>query len=228
MKSERDQWIAIKRSLNSYDVDESWEQGFELFRKRILKKFIEPIDAIIELKNHHGEGFAIVTIQCALIETFSAFKYGKIYNHRYHEGVDPGYQYNDSREIFVKFLRNENIFEGHFWIFEAGGKVPDKPFSANDFYSNVRCALMHEGKTRKNWTINVKPRSLPVGVFLSESRGKKKIYRTVLQRSLKKYLNDYIDELRIEGNSELRKYFAREMDHLYQLKKNNLGWWNGD
>ena len=59
-KSERDQWIRIKKNITSYTVDQYWEQAFKLFKNRITKKFFDPIDRIIELKNHAGEGFAIV------------------------------------------------------------------------------------------------------------------------------------------------------------------------
>jgi hypothetical protein len=224
--SERDQWINIKNNFKSYAVDEFWEQGFRLFRNRINNKFIAPLDKIIELKNHVGEGFAILIVQCALIETFAAFKYGKVFNPRYNEENDPTYQYRDSRKIFTDFLHEEKIFENHFFVMENDSKIMDKPFVADDFYSNVRCALVHEGRTRKKWTINVKPKKISDSIFIKEIGGKHKIYRTFLQRSLKQYLNDYLNDLHKNHNEELRKFFGRKMDHIYHLKKNNLNWWN--
>lgn len=227
-KSERDQWIKIKRNINSYAAGDAWEQAFKLFEKRIYKKFIDPLDKIIELKNNAGEGFAILIIQCALIETFASFKYGKVFNHRYDEANDPSYQYKDSRKIFVDFLHDEKIFKNHFFVMHDGTKILDKPFNAADFYSNVRCALVHEGKTRKKWTINVRPKTtVSDSVFIKEIGGKYKIYRTFLQKALKQYVDDYLNELRQEDNENSRKYFGRKMDHIYELKRNNnLNWWN--
>ncbi len=225
-KSERDQWIDIKRNINTFAVNNAWEQAFCLFRKRIHDKFIKPIDNIIQLKSNSGEGFTVITILCVLIETFASFKYGKVFNHRYNDQKDPLYQYKDSRMIFVDFLHDENIFENHFYIFENGDKIFDKPFSADDFYSNVRCALVHEGRTRKKWTINVRPKNISDNIFIKEIGGKYKIFRTVMHISLKKYVDDYLNELRKPDNDNGRKYFGRKMDHVYELKKNNLNWWN--
>ena len=53
-KSERDQWIEIKRKITSYNANIYLEQGFELFKRGIDKKLIGPIDSIIKLRNHHG------------------------------------------------------------------------------------------------------------------------------------------------------------------------------
>ena len=223
--SERDQWIKIKRNIKSYSLNKFWELGFELFRTRINNKFIDPLDKIIHLRNQTGEGFAIVIVQCALIETFASFRYGKVFNPRYNEENDPTYQYRDSRKIFTDFLHDEKIFQNHFFVMEHGSKIMDKPFVADDFYSNVRCALVHEGRTRKKWTINVKPRNASDNVFIKNTSGKYKIYRTFLQKSLKKYLHGYITDLRKKQNDELRKFFGRKMDHIYHLKQNNIGWW---
>ena len=225
-KSERDQWISIKKNIHTYAVNDAWEQAFDLFRRRIDRKFIIPLDNIINLKVNSGEGFVIITIQCALIETFASFKYGKVFNHRYNELNDPSHQYNDSRQIFIDFLHDENIFKNHFFVVENGNKVVDKPFSANDFYSNVRCALVHEGRTRKKWTINVRPKNVSNNCFIKKVGGKYKIYRTFMHKALKKYVDDYINDLRKQANEEGRKYFGRKMDHIYELKKNNLDWWN--
>lgn len=225
-KSERDQWINIKLNINSYGVDDAWEQAFELFKKRIYNKFIDPLDKIIELKKNAGEGFAILIVQCALIETFASFKYGKVFNHRYNEANDPNYQYKDSREIFVNFLHDEKIFENHFFVMQNSTKTVDKPFSADDFYSNVRCALVHEGRTRRKWTINVKPKTMSDSAFIKEGSGKYKIYRNSMQEALKQYFNDYLTELRQEHNENARKFFGRKMDHVYELRRSKLNWWN--
>lgn len=223
--SERDQWISIKRNITSFAVDEYWQQASELFRTRIYNKFLTPIDNIIMMKTSSGEGFAIVALQCSLIETFASFKFGKVFNPRYNEHNDPGYQYKDSRKIFVDFLHEVQIFEDHFFVTENGQKIIDKPFSADDFYSNVRCALVHEGRTRKKWTINLRPKKESTELFIKEVRGKFRIYRTFMHKALKAYVDHYLDELCRQENELGRKYFGRKMDHIFELKKSNLNWW---
>lgn len=224
--SERDKWISIKKNFQFYTVDSNWEKAFDLFSTRLKTKYLNPIDNLLSLKNKQGEGFSIVTVQCVLIEKLAAFKSGKIFNSRYNESKDPPYQYKDSRNLFTDFLLRERIFENHFYKIVDKNKELNKPFCADDFYTNVRCALIHEGKTRKNWTINLKPRKdYNDKLFIREIGGKKKIYRTFLQIAIRKYLRDYIEELRESKNDDIRRSFARKMDNIYQLKKTSLDWW---
>ena len=103
-------------------------------------------------------------------------------------------------------------------------------FRSIKFYTEVRCGLLHEGRTKDNWTINLKPFTEPKGTFLGRDGEKLKIYRTVLLKKLENYLIIYIKELRgLKGNEEknkiLRRNFARKMDHLYEKKSKDVEWW---
>jgi len=230
---EKNDWTKIRATINQkYDYDDSWEEAIKLFENRVNRKFFDPIELIIKGKALKGEGFTIVMVQCALIEMFAAFREGKIFNHR-RSSSSPKYEYNKSQQMFTNLLRSAKIFKDNFWELTPTKKVViDKPFSAEEFYTNVRCGLMHEARTKGNWHITATPLNKSVKTekqFLILEGGKIKIYRTVLHHRLIEYLTDYLDELRKTDNDgkELRKFFARKLDNLFDYQPDSkFDWWN--
>lgn len=229
---EKSDWSKIRTTLNqSYNYDQEWEKAINLFNKRVQRKFFAPIQLIIDQKILKGEGFTIVTVQCALIEMFAAFRVGEIFNHR-KNGASPLYEYKDSQNLFTNFLHSTSIFKDHFWQLDQNSKIElDKPFIASEFYKNVRCGLMHEARTKRNWHITAAPLSVKTKTdteFLKTESGKIKIYRTVLHYRLLDYLKQYSDNLRedTKNGKLLRKYFARKLDHLFDFNPDqNFDWW---
>jgi hypothetical protein len=229
--NERTTWLKTRNRLSSYDYSDDWEKVIQLFMQRIENKFFSPIEILLKHRNGDGTGFSIVSIQCLLIELFATFRTGLIHNPRFNENSDPSYQFKDCLNVYVDFLQSEDCFKDHFFkISESGKKELDTPFKAIDFYTDVRCGLLHEGKTKKKWTINLKPKNESNDFFIKETDGKIKIYRTLLHYRLRKYLNDYVTELKdsIDDSKMLRRNFARKMDNLYGFKpnKNKFEWWN--
>ena len=226
---EIDEWKKLRNDLNSnYGHSDNWTQAVNLFEKRILSKYFLPIQSLITNLGKQGEGFPIVTIQCALIETFAAFREGLIYNHDKPEVGGLPYEYRDSGELFVRFLNTVSIFKGIFYsIDKVGNKQKNVPFSAKQFYSQVRCGLMHETRTKGKWVINATANDNPNDKKFIKQRNKGNIiYRTLFQIALLKYFENYkLDLLSTETNSnELRRLFARKLDHLYDIK-DNFDWW---
>ena len=152
---------------NNYEFTNNWELVIELFKQRIENFYFDTIKNILKPNSKKGEGFAIVTLQCALIEMLAAFKYGKIHNPEKID-TDPEYEYKDSTKYFIKFLKNESLFENHFFIVRPNGmKHGNQPYDADDFYSNVRCGLMHEARTKKDWLITAKKQPVtPNKIFI--------------------------------------------------------------
>ncbi len=233
MEDEKIAWTNVRMRLDqSYGYDEIWEEAIQIFNNRLRKKFFSPIQIIINDRSKNGEGFAIMTVQCAIIETLAAFRKGMIFNHNNRNG-NPAYEYKSSRKIFTEFLLSASIFKDHFWSLDiTGAMVPNNPFNSIDFYSDVRCALMHEARTKNNWHINLSPKktdSKNESKFIVTKNGKIKIYRTLLHYRLLNYFMEYQNELR-QNNQDgeiLRKYFARKMDSLFEVVPDvNFDWWN--
>ncbi len=227
-----DKWKELRNSLDdNYNFSEDWKEAVEIFSRRLRRYYINPIN---KLKGGFtGEGFVIVTAQCALIETLAAFKEGKVYDRNKEENE---IYYKDSRKLFVKFLTTESIFEG---IFFNNNHQPNCPHNAEQFYSKVRCGLMHEARTKDEWIIHKEeenyarknPRYKKTGKFIKENRQHKKIiFRNQLQDILEKYFEQYKSELKDsdEKYNQLRRLFGRKIDDLYDTpaEDRNLKWWN--
>jgi hypothetical protein len=202
-KKELDTWTALRSDLNNnYDYSDKWREAVNLFNHRIINKYFNPIQSLIIPKIRQGEGFPIVTIQCALIETFAAFKEGLIYNHNKPDVGGLSYEYKDSRELFVKFLNTEPLFKGIFYNTDKFGKIHNNaPFSGIHFYSQVRCGLMHEARTKGNWHINATLNDNPSDKkFIKHTKKGNVIYRTLFQIALTDYFGKYKAELLNESN----------------------------
>lgn len=228
---EKQRWSNIREKLNQfYKYDDSWEEAINIFSMRLENKFFKPLQSLIDKRTHKGEGFTIVAVQCALIEMLSAFRKGKIFNH-FKNKTSPKYEYNQSRKVFMDLLLTGHIFENHFWQFDSTGKKIDGPYNSIDFYSDVRCGLMHEARTKGKWHITTAPISIDPKVekkFIGTENGKIKIYRTILHYRLIDYKENYKNELR-QKNADgelLRKHFARKMDNLFDFTPDTaFDWW---
>jgi hypothetical protein len=210
-------WSNLRTELNnSYDFNDTWNIIIDLFKQRIDHFYFDPIEKILEPNSRKGEGFAIVTLQCALIEMLAAFKYGKIHNR---EKLEPGglkFEYKSSEKYFLKFLKSEDIFQNHFFIVKPNGQT-----HGNTPYD--------EARTKKDWRINAK-NTTPTNKFIEvDSDGVKNINRTILHQKLKSYFNDsYIISLKQENKegNKLRRFLGRKLDHLHDIYRDTtFEWW---
>jgi len=227
---DRNHWHLLRAKLrNNYDYNDNWRNVIELFRQRIENYYLAPINKIKDPGALKGEGFTILTIQCALIEMFAAFKSGKIHNHRKLAG-GPSFEYKIADDCFINFLQTETIFENHFYTMIGGQKIPNNPFSAKEFYSSVRCGLMHEARTKGSWVINAKKTYLGnERIFITQVNGTIRVDRTILNNLLNEYLQNYLAQLAVQnqnGNT-LRRLFGRKLDHFYDIlpDSQNYDWW---
>ena len=225
-----DRWKEIRVGLDEkYNSSDEWKEAVDIFSRRIRRYYLNPINKLKD--GITGEGFVIVTAQCALIETFAAFKEGKVYDRNKKESE---IYYNNSRNLFVKFLTTESIFEGVFF----NNNQTNCPHNAEQFYSKVRCGLMHEARTKDEWIIHQdeenyskkRPKYKKTGKFIKENNQHKKIiFRNQLQYALEEYFEQYKSKLKKsdEKYNKLRRLFARKLDDLYDIPEDrNLEWWN--
>ncbi len=214
-------WKKLRERLsNNFGDQKVWFSAFEIFEKRVNTRFIDPINNILDVKLNKGEGFAIVALQCILMEFFEAFYQGKIYStprseeeiqrkaKKYkinksdlNKHLQPN-EYNSSSKLFKDFLKNHKPFS------ESFGKSKYR----NGFYSKIRCGLLHEAATKGSYVINIEGNKL-----IEEVNGEIIINRTILQKDLNKYLENYKNELIL--SDKLKKAFIRKMDDLCQMKR---------
>jgi hypothetical protein len=185
-------WTDLERRLTPGRDPDLWAEAFdEFFLGRLQSRYLEPIGIVSAKGAWEGEGFTIASIQCSLIEFLAATRAGKNYRHK---NPQEPYEYNRSRDLFVEFLFQTAPFNKLF------SKV-----GAEDFYSNVRCALLHEARTRNGWII------WSSGAVAVDCKNKI-VYRDSFQALIKQYIDDYGPDL--TSKVPLQEAFIRKFHDL--------------
>lgn len=214
-------WSTLRVKLNDQiDADDNWNKAIKLIETRVKERYFDPIFKLIDQPNTPtGEGFSIVSIECILIEFLSACVDGMIYKNNFNPAIDPAYYYRASGIIFERFLNTADMFDGIFY----NNTGLSQTITSNDFYINVRCALLHEAYTRNRWKINVlktREKDKFNKEIIKINGSNKIIYRTALFYGIKDYFNIYyltsLKESSIKGQ-QLRKNLGRKLDHIAEL-----------
>lgn len=192
-------WIELKRRLSSCNDATIWHQAFEDYYKlRLDSRYFKPIKALEEMKKCDGEGFAIVTLHCSLIEFLASTLEGK--NYRYVRKGEPKlgqFEYSNVGELFQNFLTSQSPFDQMFTDEAA----------AEDFYACVRCGLLHEARTKGAWRILVDS-----SANKAIDTDKKIIYRNKMQTAFHDFVKWYGEAL--PADKKLQEAFIRKFDSL--------------
>ncbi len=185
-------WRQLSSTLVIGDATTPWDAASdEFFFQRLESRYLKPIRVLQDKGSWEGEGFRIVSIQCALLEFLAACRGGLICRHK---NPAPPHGYNLSGELFATFLSTTAPFNALF-----------KRDDAVEFYRQVRCALLHEARTKGGWIIHSSGR---VGVDCT----RKIVYRNTLQSQIIDYINDY--GLDLLNDIDLQAAFFRKFDDL--------------
>jgi len=179
-----------KLNLTDYYNDD-WNLAFDIFNKRIVERFICPVEKLIEIeKDTHAidktYGFAIMAIDCLLTETIQSF----------YEGVtDSTHQ---SKKLFEHFLMERDSFKSYFLTLA----------DADHFYYNVRCDIFHLAQT------SVDTKIWAVGDLIQKRDQFVIINRVLYHNNLKDELNIYLNKLKSRNEIVLMDNFKNKMDFI--------------
>lgn len=175
--------------LNLKDAQSpDWGVAIRIFKQRIHGRFIEPCDKLVQIETplpceRRKYGFAIMSIDCLLIETIQSFREGVV-----------GEPLDGTRDLFVRFLTQS----GHF----------NRDFDARKaamFYRDYRCHLLHSGMTRGQSLVRFD------GPLVSEEGGYLRINRRLFHERVKAAFDLYCMELEDTSNDLLRDKFRKKM-----------------
>ncbi|MBE7653926.1 hypothetical protein [Tenacibaculum finnmarkense] len=213
-------WNELEKKIKDSE-NELWGLAAHFFEERIKTRYLAPIHAIQNLNLKEGEGFAMVNLQCSLIETFECFINGWLFY------LDDNCSGCKKNKIYWKNANKEEISKSNKDIFISFfDKFKDKfdGIDGESFYSNVRCGLLHETQTKNNWVINVADEK---NKKCYEEKGEKYIiYRNNFQNRLEKLLEEYQqtlingknfrgkEEFRGISTEDLRLNFIAKMTHI--------------
>lgn len=195
-------WLGERPDLDA--APECWKSVLEnYFIARLSTRYLEPIKLLKDHLKDKGEGFAIVTLQCALIEFLQTLRDGSNFDAKLSIiGYDPKNnddKYNNaSKQIFTIFLTEQTPFKEYF----------DEEM-AEDFYKNVRCSLLHEACTTNNWRIRT---SACLKKTITKKDDKTYLQRDRFQDDLETYISQY--KIDLLSDDELKEAFIRKFNAL--------------
>ncbi len=193
----RADWQAAKASLVDGEPAK-WRGVFQdFFRTRLALRYLTPIKILQDNGTFSGEGFSIAAIQCSLIEFLESAVQGINYRCVRDPATLGQYEYSSSSKVFQTFLTSREPFCREF-----------TPVIAEDFYSGVRCGLLHEARTNGGWRIHAKG---PMDRIIDPSE--KVLFRDGFQKGLLEFIDAYGIEL--EQNVAYQQAFIRKCDDLY-------------
>lgn len=195
-----EQWLSLEEKIREdFSNKELWTEAFGVFESRLNERYLTPARIIEKNNSFSGAGFAIATILCSLIEALETFYEGVCYKHNNPNRDNYEYGIGESKRLFTNFLCTKEPFNSLFTT-----------ELADDFYSNVRCALLHEAMTRNRWVIKVDTNTL-----INNTEGKSKILnRRIFLESIKSYIQNYKEEL--FSDDARKNAFIRKMNCICQ------------
>lgn len=214
------EWKNLKRILKP-NIDENWDVAFDFFERRINTRYINPIEAIQLMGLNEGEGFAIVNLQCSLIETIESFYQGWVYEYDKDNKKLNGYHFREVKGKTLTRVTGGNLINQDIFISFFNKREPFLgKIDGTDFYQSVRCGLLHETQTKNGWKILDKHSDAET--FFKEDGNYKIIYRTNLQFAIQKVIDKYkkaIVGIKAQNEVELRENFIAKFDRICELSK---------
>lgn len=188
-------WQALKLTADSSIVN--WKKAVEMFRKRV-GRFTEPVQALMESTDTNVivfSGFAIMALDCLLIETLQSFRTGRPNPVRSFDRL--------STKMIVDFLSQRTSFKAFF-----------DPTKAALFCDHFRNGILHQGEVKSSGRIRI---DTPKMVLPSEDNQSFIINRWLFHNALVTEIKEYINELVDGKDIELRKSFIKKMNEICRI-----------
>lgn len=176
------------KALN-FSTEKSWRKAIEIFEDRIRGRFLNVIDAI---EKHTHAGFAVLALDCLLIETLQQFREGKA-------STPP----RMSEKYFVNFLTTTSF----------GDYFDDR--TAKMFYDQIRNGIFHQAEVKECSRV-LKREGIQLVSTTNDGKGliiNRKLFHGQLVDEFEKYLSRLQDPL----NEDLRTKFKKKMDYICRI-----------
>jgi hypothetical protein len=185
-------WAALDPDLDQ-PHSPRWVEAVEILRKRIEGRYLKPAKLLLDDDKpkpwqERRHGFAIIAIDCLLIETFQSFIEGE---------TDPEFM---SGLMFRTFLTSRPSFAPHF--------TPD---TAKNFYKDFRCGILHQAEIKRDskvWSVGDMVTVEPNGMTIN---------RTEFHEALVTEFNAYLADLSNPANTDLRENFRKKMKFIARM-----------
>jgi hypothetical protein len=190
-KYKASKWLSL--NLTKKDSTD-WQIAVDIFDDRIKGRFLKQVQVLesnSDLQIKYFSGFAIMAIDCLLIETLQQFYKGTKRTGKKQDDI-----------IFHNFFQRSSEFSVFF----------DTTAKTNIFYVQIRCGILHQAQTKKKSSIHIKIGS-PLAQWIDPtdySQGLS-INRLKFHNALLSVYEKYISDLRSNNNLNLRRKFEKKM-----------------
>lgn len=177
------------------DKPENWPAAVSIFENRIRGRLTDAIEFLIaddepRAATERKRGFAVLALDCLLIETLQAFRRGLTDTR------------GKSKELCVQFLTERTAFKSFFTSVDI----------ATRFYYEFRCGLAHNAQVfgdGKVWS---------VGPLLALNGTQITVNRTAFHQAFVKELEEYLVALQSGADQPLRSNFRTKMNFIAEGK----------
>lgn len=185
-------WIVEDWKALDFSTEEGWQRGIDIFEDRIRGRFLGIVEAI---QDYEFSGFAVMALDCLLIETLQQFYEGKAETPR-----------GQSGEYFRRFLTGTSFSE----FFDTK--------KADMLYSSIRCGILHQAEIKGSSRIWIKE-GTPL-VSCAEDDNGLLINRRLFHKQLECEFSHYVARLRQNDppDDKLRERFKRKMDVICKVQ----------
>ena len=185
-------------SLNLTQKDSAdWQIAVDIFEDRIKGRFLKQVEVLESNSDRqikYFSGFAIMAIDCLLIETLQQFYKGTKRTGKAQDEV-----------MFHEFFQRTLDLSSFF----------DTAAKTNVFYVQIRCGILHQAQTKKKSTIHIRS-GTPIAqwVDIADHSQGLSINRHKFHKALVGVYEKYVADLRSNNNLNLRRKFERKMNMI--------------
>lgn len=167
------------------DSNENWDRALDIFNDRIEGRYLNIMNKLIRKNELLIDGFAIMALNCLLIETLLQFKHG----------WDETKGTNKKR--YSDFLLSEfpHIF--------------DTRKLAEVFYTDIRCGILHSAQTKGKSKLTFN-RDYAAKLFETENKEYIKVDVRNMTIEVEKFYHEYKNKI-ITDTDDLRENFRKKM-----------------
>jgi len=187
------QWPALRQRLQANEPG-AWREAVGLLHHRLGDRYLSHAG---QLLGRQHSGFAVLAVDCAVIEAFEQFRRGV-----------PRTPWKQSGAFFKAFLTTTR-FKAFFTT-----KM------AKLFYDTLRCGILHQAEAEADSL--VKRKRAAFVVQLSPSGAGLVINARRFHEELEAAFNDYKEAL-LRGDTGLRSHFIKKMNHIARILQGGGG-----
>lgn len=179
-------WDWKRLNLSDPKTNEpDWQTAANIVEDRVRGRLIKWVDS---LADERFSGFAVLVLDCVLIESLWGLQTGK---------KSPG-----KKELYQEFLSRPRFKNDGF-----------DSSAAAAFCNCIRNGIAHDGETRNGWLVG---KTVPAGTILKKTQGQYQLNRTKFHEAVAAEFDEYLRKIR-SGDLDARKNMRNRMEGILKV-----------